>query len=467
MTTVRFHPQEFPADPGIYLFRNAAGDVIYVGKAKSLRKRLSSYFQPSRRRTPDPKLRTLIRIISAVETRVVRSEAEALLLESRLIKEYKPRYNSDLRDDKRFLCVAVDGRETFPHLALTRLKRPDGRDYFGPFPHSTVVRETVDFLTDWLGLRSCGGRRPSPARAGHCLNAEVRHCPAPCRGGITPEAYGERLAQAMAVLRGGAGVLPAQAELERRMREAAAGQRYEEAAHWRDLHELLHSWRRGLRAFDRGPQRLPDDPAMGGGAAVADLQRALGLHQPPQVIECVDISNLSGTLNVGSLTCFRGGRPSPRDYRRFRIRTVEGCDDFAAVRELVFRHAQRRLQEARPFPDLLVIDGGAGQLGAAIAGLQVAGAPPVAIVGLAKRHEEVYIPGRELPLALPRHQSALKLLQAIRDEAHRFALAYHHTLRNARIRESLLDDIEGVGPIRKLALLKQSGSLRRLAMATP
>lgn len=468
MNEFRFQAQEFPAEPGVYLFRNAAGEVIYVGKAKVLRKRLASYFQASRRRTADLKVRALIRHIAAVETRVVRHEAEALLLESRLVKEYKPRYNLDLRDDKRFLCVAVDPRETFPRLALTRLKRPDGREYFGPFPHGGGVRDVVEFLIDWLGLRSCGGARPSPRRALHCLNAGVRTCPAPCRDGITPAAYRERLDRALAVLRGE--VAPALAELERRMREAARGQGYEEAGRWRDLLELVRSWRAGCRTFERGPAHALRQSAAApaaGEAAMADLQAALGLRQLPRVIACVDISTLGGAFTVGSLTCFKNGRPSPRDYRRFQIRTVAGCDDVAAVREVVFRHAKRLREEALPFPDMLVIDGGAGQLGAAITGLQAAAAPPLPVIGLAKRYEEIHLPGREHPLELPRHRPALKLLQAIRDEAHRFALAYHHGLRNARIRDSVLDDMEGVGAIRKLALLKTFGSLRRLSRATP
>ena len=467
MNGPRFQAQDFPAEPGVYLFRNAAGEVIYVGKAKVLRKRLASYFQASRRRTADVKVRALIHHIATVETRVVRNEAESLLLESRLVKEYKPRYNIELRDDKRFVCVAVDARETFPRLVLTRLKRPDAREYFGPFPHGGGVREVVEFLIDWLGLRSCGGARPSPRRALHCLNAGVRTCPAPCRGGITPEAYQERLARALAVLRGA--VAPAVIELGRRMHEAAVGQRYEEAGRWRDLRELVRAWRGGGRTFEHGPAHALQNavPVAAGEAAVADLQAALGLGQLPRVIACVDISTIGGAFTVGSLTCFKNGRPSPRDYRRFRIRTVAGCDDFAAVREVVFRHARRLREEGHPFPDLLVIDGGAGQLGAAIAGLQAADAPPLPVMGLAKRQEEIHLPGRETPVVLPRHRPALKLLQAIRDEAHRFALAYHHGLRNARIRDSVLDDIEGVGPVRKLALLKTFGSLRRLSRATP
>ena len=454
---LRFAPQETPNQPGVYIFRNAAGEVIYVGKARSLRKRLSSYFQPSRQLQADPKLRALIHSIAAYEIIEVASEAEALLLESRLIKQYAPRYNVELRDDKRFLHVCVDPNEPYPRLTLVRLRKDDKRLYFGPFPRAGVLRQTVDFLSRRFGLRTCAVRDPGPESRRHCLDHVIRDCLCPCSSAVTPESYRQHLEAALDVLRGaGAGVTQ---ELKERMAKAAAARRYEDAAQMRDMIENLDSicapTRRFLRATIEERGRRQDD-------AVKALQEALGLPVPPLVIEGFDLSNIGGRLAVGSLVCFRAGRASTADYRHYRIRSEAATDDTAMMREVVTRRYARLQREGLPLPDLIVVDGGRGQLHAAMMALEQVGVAPRPLLGLAKRREEIFLPGRPDSLILPEHHPGLRLLQALRDEAHRFAISYHRVLRQRRLADSVLLEVEGVGRERCAQLLRALGSVRRL-----
>lgn len=455
---VRFSTQDTPNRPGVYIFRNASGEVIYVGKARSLRKRLASYFQPSRRLKADPKLRALIHSIAAYETIEVESEAEALLLESRLIKQYDPRYNVELRDDKRFLHVCVDPAEPFPRLTLVRLRKDDHRLYFGPFPRAGVLRQTVDFLSRRFGLRSCRARTPDASVRRHCLDAVIRDCLCPCSGGTTAEAYGRQLDLALDVLRGHCG--PVLNELRERMAKAAASRQFEAAAELRDIMDNLASVCTPARRFSRATieERGPRRPA----AAVGALQEALALPSPPAVIECFDLSNIGGRMAVGSMVCFRDGKPSVSDYRRFRIRSPEATDDTAMMTEVVTRRYGRLRREERPFPDLVVVDGGRGQLSAALQALAQVGAPSLPVVGLAKRREEIVMPDRPEAVLLPAHHPGLQLLQALRDEAHRFALSYHRKLRQQRLADSVLFEIEGIGKRRCAELLRVLGSVRRI-----
>jgi len=458
----RFSSQDVPSGPGVYLFRNSAGEVIYVGKAKSLRKRLATYFQPSRRVKAEPRVRSLINSIAGYEVFSVKSEAEALLLESRFIKEYAPRYNVLLRDDKRFLYVCVDTAEPFPRLVLTRLRKDDGRTYFGPFPRAGALRGTVDCLTKRFGLRTCRPRRPDESTRRHCLEHIVRSCSCPCVGRVTAQEYRERLDQLVRVLRGDvADVLD---DLQRQMEKLAGRMRFEDAAKLRDIAENLKFVCAPGRTFvnatlDSGRPAAKD--------ALAALQEALELPRLPEVIECFDISDIAGRLAVGSLVCFRSGRPSAKDYRRFKVNTPEGADDASRVREIVRRRYSRLVNEGRGLPDLIVVDGGRGQLNAALKALEAVDLSRVPVLGLAKKREEIYLPDREAPLVLPRHHEGLKLLQALRDESHRFALSYHRSLRRRRILNSLLADIEGVGPKRQEQLLRQFGSVRKLRKADP
>lgn len=460
----RFSPQDVPNTPGVYIFRNAAGEVIYVGKARSLRKRLSSYFQPSRDTRADPKLRALIHSIEKYETIQVRTESEALILESQLIKQYHPRYNVELRDDKRYLHLCLDPDEPYPRFQYARIRRNDNRLYFGPFPFARVLRETADFLAKRFGLRTCTARLPTAEDHAHCLEHQIRDCCCPCVSKVTPEQYQERLDQAIAVLRGD--IKPIVEELEERMRAYARDLRFEDAAELRDMIG-------NLRTICQPRQRSFVNATTERGAAapgedgVLDLQQALGIRREPRCIECFDMSNIGGRFAVGSMVCFREGRPSRSDYRRFRIRDEQATDDTAMMREVLTRRYQRLLEKEEALPDLIMVDGGKGQLHTALDVLHEVGMPPTPLLGLAKRNEEVFLPGRPDPILLPRTGLALKLLQAIRDEAHRFAIGYHRQLREQRIKDSLLDEIPGVGAKRRQELLSRLGSARRIADLEP
>ena len=457
-----YHPSEIPAKPGVYMFRDRFGKVIYVGKARDLRRRLGNYFQPSRRRTGDAKLRSLINSINEWSFQVVNSEDEALLLESQLIKAYAPHYNILMRDDKRYLLLKVDLAEKFPTLSLARLKKPDNARYFGPFPHGSALKMTREFLLAHFGLRGCRDAEPTEETRKHCLKRMVKDCCAPCTGKVTPEEYRERLNKALAVLEGD--IAPVREAVKAQMLTASAACNFEKAARLRDVYDNIEAvFGRKNRIFEN--PSLPDQKIPPGMAAINSLARRLGLPKPPETVICFDISNILGTLAVASMVTFTNGRPDRQAYRRFRIKTVMQSDDFAMMKEAVSRHFIRLLNEKRPLPDLLVVDGGKGQLSAALDALIAINCPPLPVISLAERFEEIFLPGRSEPVVLDRHDAALRMLQALRDEAHRFAITYHRTLREKRISSSLLDEIPGIGEVRKRQLLKAFGSVRNLAKA--
>ncbi len=454
--------QTLPAKPGVYLMRDRRGKIIYIGKAVSLRNRVRSYFQKGSLRSAPPKLRGLIRSIDDFDFLVVRSEAEALLTEGRLIKEYRPRYNVDFKDDKRFLLLRIDLNEPFPRFQPARIRKNDGATYFGPYVNSLSAREAVEFCERHFGLRRCPPREPGPADYRHCMNDIIRFCSAPCIGRVSREGYLERVAEACAFLRGERPQVLA--ELEAQMRAAAEEREYERAAALRDT---LHLLREAVRQRARGTSdiKMKNEDAVRG---VEALREHLKLAQPPRIIECFDISNISGTYAVGSMVCAEDGMPNRKRYRLFRIKTVEGIDDPAMMAEVIRRRYSRVLDEERPLPDLVLVDGGITQLRAAQAELKLLGLESLPVAGLAKRYEEIISerPGMPRTLRLPRESPALKVLQRIRDEAHRFALTYHRRLRGKRIRESSLDDIPGVGEKRKLQLLQHLGSIDRIRRAS-
>ena len=458
-----FYPGDIPTKPGCYIYRDLFGTVIYVGKASNLRRRMSQYFQPSRETRADPKLRSLINSIESWEFIVVRSEEESLLLESRLIKEFAPRYNILMRDDKRMPMIKIDLAEKFPRIRFARIRKDDSCLYFGPFPKSGDMYRTAEYLVAKFKLRTCKCANPGAEERAHCLAGAVRDCCCPCVGKVTEEEYGAKIRRLIEILNGD--TKECEEEIREKMLAAATAKDFEKAAKYRDMIESLRSiCLEKRRSFLMTAKSYGTNPGPG---AVADLQNALHLDSPPDSIECFDISNISGTLAVASMVHFTDGKPDRGKYRRFRIRTVEGPNDFAMMKEAVGRRFRRVIAgEAEP-PSLLMVDGGKGQLSSAIDVLAELGVPAFPVIGLAEKNEEIYIPGYSKPIRLDRERPALKLLQAVRDEAHRFAITYHRALRLAAIQNSLLDEIEGIGEARKNAILKEFGSVRRLRLAPP
>jgi excinuclease ABC subunit C len=452
-----------PHKPGVYLMKDRFGTVIYVGKARDLRKRVSSYFHPSRRMSWDLKLNALIEAVHDLDTYSVRTEPEALLLEGKLIKEYQPRYNISFRDDKRFLLVKVNLQDPIPRFVLTRLRQDDGARYFGPFVHSSAARHTLTLARRKFNLRGCRGFTPGPEDYKHCLYGHLKYCTAPCIGNISLEDYRRQVAAACEFLDGQTGEM--ERELEEQMKKAAAAEEFEKAAQYRDALDDLRQTTQKTKKFPRLPYTLPI--ALDPGRDLAELARALNLPAPPGRIEGFDISNISGTFAVASMVSFRDGKPDRSNYRRFRMKTVTGQDDFACMAETVRRRYTRLVVEAPGgLPDLIVIDGGKGQLNAALGELLPLGLGQIPIIGLAKEFEEIHRPGQAEVLRLEADSGALKLLQRVRDESHRFANTYNAQLRLKKISESILDEFPGIGQQRKMALLKKFGSVQRLRLAT-
>lgn len=610
-----------PDRPGVYLFKDGRGRVLYVGKARSLRSRVRSYFQASR--TLGPRLEALAEAIADVEWILTDSEVEALVLENHLIKKHRPKHNIRLRDDKQYPYLRVTMEEEWPRVLVVRQMKRDGSRYFGPYTSASAMRETLRVIRRAFPFRACSNAKFARCAATRpCLDYYIGRCLGPCRKLVTRDAYlamiedlcrflegrqsdilkrteremhaaAERLEferaaelrnqlqamekvverqkielrdmgdyDAVAMARGGNGggaardeagvqvfllrdgklvgreyfVVAAPAERpDGEVLQAFLQQFYERAAfvpreilvqHDVPDREVLEAWlaqRRGAAVRLRRPQRgekralvelvaenartmmaerharaeREQERAEG---ALEELAEVLGLEQPPERIECYDVSNLHGWQAVGSMVVFEAGRPKPDDYRRFRVRTVVGPNDFAMLQEVLdrrFRRAQEEqaVLEARPaglgdgeaapaeeplrpvevaareprfaaLPDLIVIDGGIGQLHAALEVLQARGVADIPVIGLAKRFEHVFLPGRAEPLALPRDSAARYLLQRIRDEAHRFAVQYHRTLRAKRQVRSTLDDVPGVGKTRRTALLRHFGSTARIREAS-
>ena len=456
-----FYPGDVPTASGIYIFRDGFGRIIYVGKAKNLRKRVSQYFTRSRLRMADPRLASLVNSIATWEFRAVKNENEALVLESRLIKEYTPYYNILMRDDKRFLMIRINPDEELPRIDLVRIRRNDGALHFGPFPKGGALRETVEFLNRYFGLRSCRPQIPGEKEHRHCLRKTIEHCCAPCVGKTSHEEYCERIGRLLEVMKGK--TCDILCEIRIKMEEAAKDRSYEKAAKLRDvaanIDEIFSVHGRNFRFASISPLK--------GTASVEDLREALGLEKPPTVIEAFDISNISGQLAVGSMVRFKGGEPDRQNYRRFRVKTVYQSDDFAMMEEVVFRRYKRLADEKKEVPDLILIDGGKGQLSSAIKAVSRTGCPPIPVIGLAKKNEEVFIPGVQNPVIIVKDRPALKLLQHIRDEAHRFAISYHREIREKMLRSSVLDEIAGIGDEKKKLLLKVFGSISQIKKSTP
>jgi excinuclease ABC subunit C len=578
-----------PAKPGVYLFRDAKGSVLYVGKAKSLRPRVRSYFQAS----PDSRaqIQALPARVVDIEVIVTGTEVEALHLEQNLVKRHRPPFNVRLRDDKSFPYIAVTVEDEYPRVMFTRERHRPGVWYFGPYANAKKVRETLDVLNRVFPYRPCEGPKPGRHSGIPCLDYHIDRCLAPCVGYVSKDDYGAIIDSVIEFLSGN--VRPIQRELEQKMREAAAQERFEDAARYRnrlravqhlverqaverssvgtidvigfaadgdravvqifplrggkmvdrhsfhlenvggqDITTVLEAFaleyygsapsvppqivvprdagdlsalgeflseKRGSRVEIRAPERgekrrlqeLADENArhaltadraqseqrmLRRVEALEELREALNLESLPIRIECFDISHAMGQDPVGSMVVFQDGVPKKSDYRKFGIKEATADpDDFAAMAEVISRRFARLSDGTgethdpsfATAPNLVVIDGGKGQLSAAIGAMQAYDLPRVAVIALAKRIEEVFVPGQSGPIVLSRHNPGLQLLQRVRDEAHRFALGFHRQRREARGFESIFDDLEGVGPARRRALLNHFGSVDQIVAATP
>jgi excinuclease ABC subunit C len=576
-----------PAKSGVYLFRGERGEVLYVGKAKSLRPRVRSYFQASAdTRSTIAQLPERVRDIEVI---VTDTEVEALHLEQNLVKRHRPPFNVRLRDDKSFPYIAVTVEDDYPRVMFTRERHRRGVVYFGPYANAKKVRETLDVLNRVFPYRPCEGPKPGRHSGIPCLDYHIERCLAPCVGYISKEDYRAIIESVIEFLSGD--TKPIQRELERKMKDAAEGERFEEAARYRNrlfavrhlverqaadkrsvgsvdvigiaadgdratvqvfplrdgrlidrygfhlenvegqdtatlleafvieyygsapsvppqivvppdsgdtsvLEEFL-SERRGSRVEVRTPargekRRLQELATQNARLALEsevlqverkrarrvealeELREALNLESLPLRIECYDVSNIQGESVVGSMVVFQDAMAKKAHYRKFGVRSLDGQDDYAALAEVIARRFAR-LQDATSeeydesfaaTPNLVVIDGGKGQLAAALAAMQAYDLPRVAVISLAKRVEEVFVPGQPEPIVLDRNSPGLHLLQRVRDEAHRFALDFHRQRRQAKARESIFDTLQGVGPARRRALLRHFGSAERFLAAS-
>ncbi|MDD5718096.1 MAG: excinuclease ABC subunit UvrC [Candidatus Krumholzibacteria bacterium] len=567
-----------PDSPGVYLHKDDRGRVLYVGKAKRLKDRVRSYFQAGSEH--EPKTAELVRHVADVDYIATADEVDALVIESQLIKEYRPRYNVRLKDDKQYPYLRISLGETFPRLSVVRRVAADGARYFGPYTDVRAMRETLKFAAGCFQVRTCSLDLPDRTVSRPCLDHQIGRCTAPCVDLVSPSAYCLQVRQLIAFLDGQDRALLS--ELKAQMTAHAQAREFEAAARERDRiaqlettlaggrgpamiggdadacglvrdgtdacgvilrirgdrlltahhfllrdlwdhtppaflaqllreyypqagdipplvllsHELddLATWsawltrlrgrrvdlrvpRRGRRrdavalalknaAFKLGERKLRDVMAGRGRVEPGDLalQEALGLHRVPETIECFDISNWQGRETVAALVYFKGGKPLKARYRRFRIRNVAGPDDVASMEEVLDRYYGKLAAKLERPADLVVVDGGVGQLGRARAVLARHGFADTDLIGLAKREETIM---RESgPLQLSRRNPALQLLQRVRDEAHRFAITYHRLLRDQRTTASELDLIPGIGRVKKLSLLHHFGSVARLRSAT-
>ena len=460
--TIKEKLKNLPDAPGCYLMRDWDGKIIYIGKAASLRKRVQSYFRKHTQRTAQPKIRSLINSISDFDIVVLKSEAEAILTEGKLIKEYRPHYNTLWKDDKRFTMIRIDVQHPFPVIGKCRIKKNDGAAYFGPYTSGMAAKVAVEFLERRFGLRRCRPREPDTDTYKHCSNDIIANCSAPCIEKISPSGYRERVEEACAFLRGER--MEMLKELRAEMEAAATEHRFENAAALRDLLFHLHQAVKEKARVRKSPKMKQDEARRG----LVELKNQLGLSDEPRVIECFDISNISGTNSVASMVCAVDGVPYPNRYRRFRIKTVKGADDPRSMAEVVRRRYSRLLKENKPLPNLVMVDGGITQLRAAKIELVLLGLDHLPIVGLAKRYEEIVwdYEHNSKNLFLPRHSAGLTVVTRLRDEAHRFAITYHRELRRQRIKESVLDEIPGIGKAKKDMLLKHFGSITRLGRAS-
>jgi excinuclease ABC subunit C len=462
-TDYRQKLKDIPDKPGVYLMKDADGNVIYVGKASSLKKRVMSYFRSHTNLSP--RVGRLVSSIYDIDYVMTGSEAESLLLEASIVKEYHPKYNVELKDDKRYPSLYLTTNEQYPRLTIARKRLKPYGIYFGPYTDAGLLRAALSDIRRMFPLRTC---RLMPKST--CLNYHIGQCMAPCIGRVTPEVYGSLVKELVMFLKGRKRDLLG--DLQKRMKKASEQLDFEEAARLRDRIQALSGVVGVLSAAGKaGRKRKADDGSSGGTPAGGEneyegLRLLLGLRSVPRRIESFDISTIHGAESVGSMVSFFDGQPDKSQYRRLRIKTVGGIDDYGMIREVVGRRYKRLVEENSELPDLIVIDGGRGHVQSAVLKLKEFGLENIPVLGIAKRFEHIYLPDHVEPVVLARNSAVLNYLKRIRDEAHRFALSYHKVLRRRTVRSSELDDIEGIGEKRRAGLLKHFISVEDVGKAT-
>ncbi len=422
---------QLPATPGVYLFKDAAGRVLYVGKAKSLRSRVASYFQPGAEllTTRGPEIQRLIRdLVTDLDVLECESEVDALLRESRLIKDIQPPFNARQKDDKSFPYLQITTDEDFPRVSITREPKPKGAKLYGPFIAASDLRAALPLMQRVFKFRTCKLDISADPDARQyyrpCLLYNIKQCTAPCSAKVSKADYAEQIRHFRQFLSSKGSQI--RKELKARMEAAAEKLQFERAAVVRDELRALESLqRRGLVHDHLQPEVFHIDPTDG----LARLAEILELPNPPRTIEGIDIAHLAGGELCGALVCFIDGKAFKSGYRRYKIRTVAGNDDFASIREVVWRRYRHAGMDKELFPDVILIDGGKGQLSSAWNAFEELEFRPPVLLSLAKKNEELYVHGRPGAIRLPRNDTALRLLQSVRDESHRFVQHYHHILR--------------------------------------
>lgn len=437
--------RQLPSAPGVYEFLDRKGEVIYIGKAKDLRKRVSSYFR--RGKGLEKRLLLMLDRVHDLNWRVTANEAEALIVEAALIKTHAPVFNIELKDDKSYPYLKLTVNEKFPRLYITRLRRNDGAIYYGPYVNVKLLREALSFMKKVFPLRSCRQMRKK-----RCLEFHIGQCIGPCEDAQVAEAYENTVEELKNFLEGGRDDLIR--SLRERMGRYSDAREYEKA---KALKERIKALSDMQRFHDRA-----HTPILG---ELDELKAVLDLPRLPRVIECFDISNTGGKQAVGAMVRFTSGVPDKARYRRFAVKSVTSPDDYAMMREVVARRYARLVEENGVLPDLVLIDGGRGHLEAASEQIRSVGAE-IPVISIAKEHEHVYLESRKLPVRLPPGTRALLLLQRVRDEAHRFAIAYHRKLRAQNQLNTSLRNIKGIGPRREKMLLKKFGSLGSVKKAS-
>lgn len=444
--------KQFPLKPGVYIMHDSEGSVIYVGKAKSLKKRVSSYFR--HKSFASPRLRNLVNTIKDITFIRTETEAEALIVEAKLIKKYKPFYNVELKMGDRYPFVKITN-ERFPRMIITRHKENDGSTYIGPFVSAGEIRNLLRLIKRYFPLRSCQKDLDTNKDSRPCINYEIGRCLAPCCSRCTYSEYRQRTDDVILLLSGQSASLIER--LRTRMEKAAMVMCFEEAARHRDTIQAI--WKLKRRKVSKA---LSENLDLDTWQILTDLQKLLGLKTIPWRIDGFDISHMSGRETYGVAVVFEQGLPNPSLYRRFRIRDTEGVDDFRSIYEVVKRRYSRCLQGDEPLPQLALIDGGPVQLSFAIDALKELAIHDLAVVSIAKREEELFIPGQKKPLKLPDDSEILRLLQRIRNESHRFAIESHRSKRTKRLSRTALQDIPGVGKHLAALLLSEFGSVRNI-----